>query len=51
MGGGIRLRETQRLFHAAASKLCEWSADIATCEQVRQKVSYALILQQAAMHT
>ncbi len=34
VGGGIRSRESQRVFHTAASKLCEWAADIATCNQV-----------------
>ncbi|CAL8469577.1 g9118 [Coccomyxa elongata] len=33
VGGGIRSRESQRVFHTAASKLCEWAADIATCKQ------------------
>ena len=36
MGGAIRAREAKRLFHAAASKLCDWSDALPACEKVRR---------------
>ena len=33
MGGGIRRRETERLFGAAASRLCAWEHDIHACDK------------------
>ena len=35
MGGAIRARETRRLFHAAASKLCDWQEHIRPCNKAR----------------
>lgn len=33
MGGGIRRRETERLFGAAASRLCTWEHYVHACDK------------------
>ena len=32
MGGGIRMRETHRLFMGVASRMTDWRADIEACD-------------------
>ena len=34
VGGAIRYRQVQRLFHAAAAKLCSWQNKIELCDKV-----------------
>ena len=33
VGGGIRRRETERLFSSAASRLVEWEQDVCSCDK------------------
>ena len=37
VGGAMRAREAQRLFHAAASRLCDWADAVSACEKVRRR--------------